>query len=85
MVGLVDGSGKLVVEYTYDAWGQLLSMIGSRANDLGKANQLRYRSYVYDDETGMYYLGSRYYGILKRRFGGILKRSFFSLNQILNQ
>ena len=24
-------------------------------------------------------------GILKRRFGGILKRSFFSLNQILNQ
>ena len=68
VVGLVDGSGKLVVEYTYDAWGQLLSMTGSRANDLGKANPLRYRSYVYDDETGMYYLGSRYYNPTMCRF-----------------
>ena len=68
VVGLVDGSGKLVVEYTYDAWGQLLSMTGSRANDLGKANPLRYRSYVYDDETGMYYLGSRYYNLTMCRF-----------------
>ena len=68
VVGLVDGSGKLVVEYTYDAWGQLLSMTGSHANDLGKANPLRYRSYVYDDETGMYYLGSRYYNPTMCRF-----------------
>ncbi|MEI3238642.1 MAG: RHS repeat-associated core domain-containing protein [Lachnospiraceae bacterium] len=68
VVGLVDGSGKLVVEYTYDAWGQILSMTGSRANDLGKANPLRYRSYVYDDETGMYYLGSRYYNPTMCRF-----------------
>ena len=68
VVGLVDGSGKLVVEYTYDAWGQLLSMTGSLANDLGKANPLRYRSYVYDDETGMYYLGSRYYNPTMCRF-----------------
>ena len=31
------------------------------ANTLGKANPLRYRGYVYDDETRLYYLQSRYY------------------------
>ena len=31
------------------------------AGTLGAANPLRYRGYVYDSETGMYYLQSRYY------------------------
>ena len=31
------------------------------AGTLGAANPLRYRGYVYDTETGLYYLQSRYY------------------------
>lgn len=31
------------------------------ANTLGQHNPLRYRGYVYDRETGLYYLQSRYY------------------------
>ena len=31
------------------------------AGTLGAANPLRYRGYVYDSETGLYYLQSRYY------------------------
>ena len=54
VVGLLDGTGKLVVEYTYDAWGQPLTITGSMKDTLGKANPLRYRCYVYDEETGMY-------------------------------
>ena len=50
-----------MVEYTYDAWGNLLSTTGSLAETLGKLNPLRYRGYVYDHETGLYYLQSRYY------------------------
>ena len=50
-----------VVEYTYDAWGNLLSTTGSLASSLGQYNPLRYRGYVYDYETGLYYLQSRYY------------------------
>ena len=34
---------------------------GSLASTLGTLNPLRYRSYVYDTETGYYYLQSRYY------------------------
>lgn len=47
--------------YTYDAWGNILSVTGSMATTLGEYNPLRYRSYVYDTETGFYYLQSRYY------------------------
>ena len=32
-----------------------------RAYMLGKLNPFRYRSYYYDNETGFYYLQSRYY------------------------
>ena len=50
-----------MVEYTYDAWGKPLSKTGSMANTLGALNPFRYRGYVYDEETGLYYLQSRYY------------------------
>ena len=51
----------MVVEYTYDAWGRLLSTEGTEKLDIGLYNPLRYRGYVYDRETGLYYLQSRYY------------------------
>lgn len=61
VIGLVDGSGTEVVSYTYDAWGNLRSMTGSLASTVGQYNPIRYRGYVYDNETGFYYLNSRYY------------------------
>ena len=61
IVGLTNTSGTLVVEYEYDAWGKLLSTTGSAASTIGQANPLRFRGYVFDTETGLYYLGSRYY------------------------
>jgi len=50
-----------VVSYDYDAWGKILTIGGSMASTLGTLNPLRYRGYVYDQETGLYYLQSRYY------------------------
>ena len=50
-----DGGGAS--SYVYDAWGNILSMSG----DLAELNPLRYRGYVYDQETGFYYLNNRYY------------------------
>ena len=38
-----------------------MSADGTMAATLGAANPLRYRGYVYDTETGLYYLNSRYY------------------------
>ena len=61
VTGLVNASGTRVVTYTYDAWGNPLATTGSLAATLGEQNPLRYRGYVYDTETGLYYLQSRYY------------------------
>ena len=61
IVKIIDGNGATVVEYKYDSWGKLLSTTGSLASTLGTNQPFRYRGYVYDAETGWYYLQSRYY------------------------
>ena len=61
VMGLVDCNGNVVVEYTYDAWGNILSTTGSLASTVGVENPYRYKGYRYDSESGLYYLQSRYY------------------------
>ena len=68
VTGLVNNSGAQVVAYTYDAWGNPLTTTGTMADTLGKLNPFRYRGYVYDTETGLYYLQSRYYNPETGRF-----------------
>ena len=52
-----------VATYEYDAWGNV-----SSSGRLAEINPLRYRGYYYDNETGFYYLQSRYYDPQNRRF-----------------
>ena len=61
VIGIYDGNGNVVVEYTYDSWGKLISITGSLASTIGIKNPLRYRGYYYDTETSLYYLQSRYF------------------------
>ncbi|MDO4564628.1 MAG: InlB B-repeat-containing protein, partial [Clostridia bacterium] len=68
IVKLVDVSGATVVEYTYDTWGKQLSCTGTLTTTLGTYQPFRYRGYVYDEETGWYYLQSRYYDPTIGRF-----------------
>ena len=68
VVQIVDGNGNTVVTYIYDAWGNMLYHYGSHVDDIGKYNPFRYRGYVYDTETGLYYLSSRYYNPAWGRF-----------------
>jgi len=65
---IVNASGTPVVSYTYDPYGKPLTTTGSLASTLGAHNPLRYRGYVYDNETGLYYLQSRYYDPSTGRF-----------------
>ena len=68
VIGLVDKDNAKVVEYKYDAWGNITSSTGSVTTGDGellrKANPFRYASYQYDEETGFYYLKARYYAAL---------------------
>jgi RHS repeat-associated protein len=58
---MIDSSGATVVEYVYDSWGNIVSSTGSLASTVGIDQPFRYRGYVYDEETELYYLQSRYY------------------------
>ena len=68
MTGIVDSSANTVVEYSYDAWGKLLTTTGSKADTIGKLNPFLYRGYYFDAETGLHYLNSRYYDAQTGRF-----------------
>ena len=57
VMSIVDPQGKVVAEYEYDPYGNILAATGPLAD----VNPLRYRGYVYDTETQFYYLQSRYY------------------------
>ena len=58
---IVDDTGAIVVSYIYSPYGKVLSTTGTLASTLGTDNPLRYRSYYYDTDSGLYYLQSRYY------------------------
>ena len=68
VVKLIDANGTTVVEYTYDTWGKKVTTTGTLAGTLGLFQPFRYRGYVYDWETGFYYLQSRYYDPTTGRF-----------------
>ncbi len=51
----------IAAEYTYDPFGKLLSTTTYKGHTIGNQNPLRYKDYIYDTETGWYYLQSRYY------------------------
>ena len=54
---LVDANGTAVASYDYDPYGKVISATGTMA----EVNPIRYRGYVYDTESGLYYITSRYY------------------------
>ena len=68
VIAILDSTGTVVVNYHYDAYGVLLQTGGTMATTLGTLNPLTYRGYVYDHETGLYYLQSRYYNPEIRQF-----------------
>ena len=61
VVGIVRAStGKVVATYEYDAWGNC-TVSNADGFTVGNANPFRYRGYYWDEESGLYYLNSRYY------------------------
>ena len=57
VLAITDTSGTIVGNYEYDAWGT----VTLADTEIAQQNPLRYRGYYYDNETGYYYLQSRYY------------------------
>ena len=64
VMSIITHWGESYGSYTYDAWGNVLSVSG----DIASLNPIRYRGYYYDSETRLYYLQSRYYDPQVKRF-----------------
>ena len=65
IVKILDEDGNEKASYVYNAWGNLLSQ---SEDELSSINPLRYRGYVYDEDTTIYYLQTRYYDPTTGRF-----------------
>ena len=65
VTGILDSNGTSVVSYSYDAWGKILNTVTHSTAGLNSVistlNPFRYRGYMYDEETRLYYVSSRYY------------------------
>lgn len=71
---IIDENGNTCATYAYDAWGGILATKNENGqeitdpNHIAFTNPFRYRGYVYDTETQLYYLQSRYYDPKTGRF-----------------
>ena len=65
IVKILDEDGNEKASYVYNAWGDILSQ---SEDELASINPLRYRGYVYDEDTTLYYLQTRYYDPTTGRF-----------------
>lgn len=62
VIQIVDSSGSIVNNYTYDEWGNITSQ------SEGVSNSFKYAGEIFDTETGLYYLRARYYDPSVGRF-----------------
>ena len=63
ILGIIDSTGQVMVQYKYDAWGMPrgTTTASTEYSTIASLNPFRYRGYIFDNETGFYYLQSRYY------------------------
>lgn len=79
IIGIFDNEFNEIVTYGYDSWGSIISITDNSEINLARINPFRYRAYYYDDETDLYYLGTRYYSPKLKRF--INEDSYVSTGQ----
>ncbi|MDP4120450.1 MAG: RHS repeat-associated core domain-containing protein [Bacillota bacterium] len=73
IIKILDQSGAIVTNYSYDAWGKVSITDSTGSTNLtalnpGMISPFAFKGYVYDKESGLYYLNSRYYDPNTGRF-----------------
>ncbi len=67
---VIDSTGTKLVSYAYGDFGEVTETIADidEARLAAKVNPFKFKGYFFDNETGFYYLKSRYYSPELRRF-----------------
>ncbi len=73
ITSIIDTEGNIICTYTYDGYGNHIVLDENGKEDtsltsIGHLNPFRYRGYYFDEESGLYYLNSRYYDPETGRF-----------------
>ncbi len=61
ILAIYDENGVYAGGYQYDSWGNCTADMSNEYPNIIYLNPFRYRGYIYDSETKLYYLQSRYY------------------------
>ena len=77
---IYDEAGTLVGKYNYNAFGEC--EIETDEGGIAEKNPIRYRGYYYDEETGFYYLKTRYYDPEIGRFITIDNTSYLDSDSV---
>ncbi len=80
VTGIMDKSG-LLGEYVYDAWGSFDQIaVSDEVRHLVEGNVLRYKGYLYDAETGLYFIHKNIYDPASCRLltldGGVARENY---------
>ena len=89
IIEVVDENGNVMVSYKYDAWGNIIDksvtnviIDEERELTVDDVNHFVYKGYYLDNETGWYYLKSRYYNSIISRFITVDHISFLEVGTI---
>lgn len=68
ILSIINESGTELVQYEYDAFGNVINNPDDPYGDIFEINPYTYRGYRFDSETSWYYLNSRFYSPIIGRF-----------------
>ena len=73
ITSIIDTEGNIICTYAYDGYGNHIVLDENGKEDtsltsIGHLNPFRYREYYFDEDSGLYYLNSRYYDPETGRF-----------------
>ncbi len=80
IIGILNEDGEIIMSYSYDPWGKIISIKDSSKIGISKINHILYKGYYYDEESNMYYIGHRYYNPEIRRFMSMDDLEYISQN-----
>ncbi len=80
IIGILNEDGEIIMSYSYDPWGKIISIKDSSKIGISKINHILYKGYYYDEESNMYYIGHRYYNPTIRRFMSMDDLEYISQN-----
>jgi len=68
VIGQMDENGTVLTSYAYNAFGEQVSAVTTKGEQISTTNRFLYAGEQYDETSGFYYLRARHYDVKAGRF-----------------